>query len=151
MGMTNLTILVQWYQQPARCSKICFIDSFRLALHVSGDSFVHLQEHFDCRYILTKTFHEQGSQIKVLLIIILSCRTLFQKAVYTKCSWKWEKLSPETWRASLKESIKQIWLHLVGCWYHCNSDARSHKRQVRKLRYHGTSCLIASLFAALHL
>ena len=26
--------------------KICFIDSFKLALHVSGDSFAHLEEHF---------------------------------------------------------------------------------------------------------
>ena len=24
-------------------------------------------------------------------------------------------------------------LHLVCCWYHCTSDARSHKRQVSKL------------------
>jgi len=27
---------LEWYQQPTRCSKIC-IDSFKLALHVSGD------------------------------------------------------------------------------------------------------------------
>jgi len=29
---------VQRYQQPAKCSKTCFIDSFKLALHVAGDS-----------------------------------------------------------------------------------------------------------------
>jgi len=28
-------------------SKICFIDSFKLTVHVSGDSFAHLQEQFD--------------------------------------------------------------------------------------------------------
>ena len=44
----------------------------------------------------------------------------------SKCSWRWAKLSPETCRASLKESIKQILLHLVVCWYHCTSVARSH-------------------------
>jgi hypothetical protein len=27
-----------------------FINSFKLALHVVGDSFAHLQEHFDCTY-----------------------------------------------------------------------------------------------------
>ena len=27
---------------------MCFIDSFKLALHVSDDSFAHFQEHFDC-------------------------------------------------------------------------------------------------------
>jgi len=27
-----------------------FIDTFKLALHVSGDSFAHLQAHFDCIY-----------------------------------------------------------------------------------------------------
>jgi len=42
--------MYQWYQQTTRCNKICFIDSFKLALHVSGDSFAHLQEHFDCIY-----------------------------------------------------------------------------------------------------
>ena len=31
-------------------AKFVFIDSFKLALHVSGDSFAHLQEHFDCIY-----------------------------------------------------------------------------------------------------
>jgi len=41
---------LQWYQQPTRWSNICFIDSFKLALYVSGDSFAHLQEHFDCTY-----------------------------------------------------------------------------------------------------
>jgi len=25
---------------------ICFIDSFKLVIHVSGDSFAHFQEHF---------------------------------------------------------------------------------------------------------
>jgi hypothetical protein len=28
-----------------------FIDSFKLDLHVFGDSFAHLQEHFECVYI----------------------------------------------------------------------------------------------------
>jgi len=55
--------------------------------------------------------------------------TLFQKTVYTKCFWRWVKLSPETCRESLKESIKQILLHLVGCWYHWTSDTRSHNSQ----------------------
>ena len=39
--------------------------------------------------------------------------------IQSECSWRWVKLSPETCRASIKESIKQILLHLVGCWYHC--------------------------------
>ena len=46
--------LVQWHQQPTRCSKICFIDSFKLAVRVSGDSFAHLQEHFDYIYSFLK-------------------------------------------------------------------------------------------------
>jgi len=40
----------QWYQQPTRCNKICFIDSFKLALRVAGDIYAHIQEHFDCIY-----------------------------------------------------------------------------------------------------
>ena len=99
------------YQQPKRWRKICFIDSFKLAVHVSGESFAHLQEHFDCIY----SFSEQCTDSAVCSKV----RTLFQKAVHTKCSWRWVKLSPETCTASLKESIKQILLHLLGCWYHC--------------------------------
>ena len=38
--------------------------------------------------------------------------------IQPKYSWRWAKLSPKTCTASLKESIKQILLHLVGCWYH---------------------------------
>jgi len=38
--------------------------------------------------------------------------------IQSKCSRRWAKLSLETCRASLKESIKQILLHLVGSWYH---------------------------------
>ena len=120
----------QWYQQPTRCSEICFIDSFQLALHVSGDSFAHLLEHFVCTAFWNK----------VTTLLFAADRsaadgrvgTLFQKAVYTKCSRRWAKLSPKTCRASWKQSIKQILLHLVGCWYHCTSDARSIKRQVNK-------------------
>ena len=41
---------------------------------------------------------------------------------------------PETRTASLKESIKQILPHLVGCWYHRTGDARSHKRHVRYVK-----------------
>jgi len=60
---------------------MCFIDSLKLAVHVSGDSFAHLQEHFDCIY----SFLEQCTHFAVC------CRsaadstvgTLFQKAVYT--------------------------------------------------------------------
>ena len=41
--------------------------------------------------------------------------TLFQRDVYTvKVPLKTAKLSPETCSASLKESIKQVLLHLVG-------------------------------------
>jgi len=47
---TSVMIRIWWSQQPRRCSKICFIDSLKLALHVSGDCFFHLQEHFDCIY-----------------------------------------------------------------------------------------------------
>jgi len=43
---STMTSLVQWHQQPTRGSKIYFIDSFKLALHVSDNSFTHLQEHF---------------------------------------------------------------------------------------------------------
>ena len=58
------------YQEPTRCSKICFIDSFQLALHVSSDSFAH-QEHFDGIYsFLDNT------------LPVLSAAE-FQKAVYT--------------------------------------------------------------------
>jgi len=50
--------------------------------------------------------------------------------IRSKCSWRWVKLSPETCIASLKESVKQILVHLVDCWYNCTSDAHSHKRQI---------------------
>ena len=50
--------------------------------------------------------------------------------IQSKCSRRWAKLSRETCRESLKESVIQILLHLVDCWYHCTSDARSHKRLV---------------------
>jgi len=127
---------LQWYQQPKRCCKFCFSNSFKLALHVSGDSFAHLQEHFDCIYSVLElctdfafccrpvTHSLVGSRRQSRYIVPKSC-------IYTQ-SAKWAKLSPETCRASLKESIQQNLLHLVGCWYHCTRDARSHKSQVRQ-------------------
>jgi len=48
--ISQIITLLQWYQQPARCGKICFVDSFKLTLRVSGDSFGNLQEHIDCIY-----------------------------------------------------------------------------------------------------
>jgi len=48
--ISQIITLLRWHHQPTRRSKICFIASFKLALHVSGDSFAHLQEHFDCTY-----------------------------------------------------------------------------------------------------
>jgi hypothetical protein len=126
--------LVQWHQQPTRCSKICFIDSFKLALHVSGDSFAHLQEHFDCIYSFTMyrlccllptgdtDWMELSSNQSVSPVDSRQqSRYIVPKKLYiqSKCSWRWANLSPETCRASLKESIKQILLHLVDCWYQC--------------------------------
>ena len=130
--------LVQWYQQPTRWGKICFIDSFKLVLHVSGNIFAHLQEHFDCIYC----FLEQCTNSAVCCRLVTQirwnwswfnqyhpiCVTGRQQTagsvhcsknlyVQSKCSWRWAKLSPETCTAILKESIKQMLLHLVG-WYH---------------------------------
>ena len=54
--MASSWILFFNYQDDARFntherySKICFIDSFKVAVHVSGDGFAHLQEHYDCIY-----------------------------------------------------------------------------------------------------
>ena len=42
--------------------------------------------------------------------------------IYTERSGRWAKLSPKTCRASLKESIKQILLYLVGFWHHCKNN-----------------------------
>jgi len=124
---------VQWHQQPTRCSNICFIDSFKLAVHVSSNNFAHLQKHFDCIY----SFLEQCTDCAVCYRPVTHigwnhpmCVTGRQQTaesvhcskklyIQSKCSWRWAKLSPATCRASLKESIKQMLLHLVGCWYHC--------------------------------
>ena len=43
------------------CNNISFIDSFKLSLHVSGEYFAHLQEHFDCIY----SFLEQRTESAV--------------------------------------------------------------------------------------
>ena len=121
--------LVQ-YHQPTRCSKICFIDSFRLALHVLGDSFAHLQEHF----VYTAFWNNVPTLLSVADWQQTGESVLFSKKLYiqSKCSWRWAKLSPKTCRASLKESIKQILLHLVGWWYrwiqrHLCSPSDFHK------------------------
>ena len=108
----------------------CFDDSFKLALNVSGNSFAHLQEHF----VLDGTeFHPicvTGRQ-QTAESVLCSIKLYIQ----SKCSWRWTKLSPETCRASLKESTKQMLLHPFCCWYQCTSDARSHKRHVNKFWY----------------
>ena len=46
----SMQIDVSMYQQPTRFSTMCFICPFKLPLNVSGDSFAHLQERFDCIY-----------------------------------------------------------------------------------------------------
>jgi len=53
--------------------------------------------------------------------------------VQSESCWRWTKLSSETCRTSLKESIKEILLHLVGCWCRCTNEAQSRKRQVHCL------------------
>jgi len=49
--------------------------SFKLAVHVLGDSFAHLQEHFDCIYSFLEQCTNSAADSSV--------GTLFQKAVYT--------------------------------------------------------------------
>jgi hypothetical protein len=66
-----------------------FIDPFMLALHVLGNNFAHLQEHFDCIY----SFLEQCTDSRKLYI-------------QSKCSLRRAKLSPKTCKASIKGSIK---------------------------------------------
>ena len=117
-------------------AKFFFIDSFKLALHVSDDSFTHLQENFGC----ICSFLEQCTDSAVCRRPVTHIRSVQSmspvgsrqqsRCMYgQRAPWRWAKLSPETRRASLKESIEQIWLHLVGCWYHCTSDAPSQKLQ----------------------
>ena len=52
IGLQNGHPWDQLYQKPTRCSKFFLIDSLKSTLHVSGDSFAHLQEHLDCIYPL---------------------------------------------------------------------------------------------------
>jgi hypothetical protein len=131
-----LTFLWPWarvkiHQQTSRISTISFIDSYKLDLHVSGDSFAHLQKHFDCIYIY-----------RFVLLILLSLLYMFRATVspifrstlyiqlfgtmYQLCC-----LLP-TGDTDWMETIKQILLHLVGCWYHCTRDARLHQRQLQE-------------------
>ena len=48
-----------------------FFDSFKLALHVSGDSFAHLQEQFGCIY----SFLEQSTDSAVCCRPVIRCVT----------------------------------------------------------------------------
>ena len=115
---TSAKIRIWWPQQQTRCSKMCFIDSLKLAVHVSGDSFAHLQEHFDCMY----SFLEQCTDSAVCCRPVTqvgwnqfypTCVTGRQQTaekvhcsdklyIQSKCSWRWAKLSPETCRASFR-------------------------------------------------
>jgi hypothetical protein len=64
-----------------------FSNLFNSALHVSGDKFAHLQEHFLTVYTAFGTMHRR------------CCPPVHcTKAVSTvkKCSWEWANLSPET-------------------------------------------------------
>ena len=76
LEVTRKYFEVQRCPQPTRCSKICFTDSFKLALHVSGDSFAHLQENFDCIY----SFLEKWTYS------VVCCQPV------TQIGWNWMKL-----------------------------------------------------------
>ena len=64
---------------------MCFIDSSKLALRVSGDSFARLQKHSDCIY------GSFGTMYRPCCLLLTgdtgwqqtAVSTLFQKAVYT--------------------------------------------------------------------
>jgi hypothetical protein len=86
-----------------------FIDSYKPARHVSGDSFAHLREHFDCIYSIL----EQCIDV------------LFQNAVYTvEVLLKMGETVTRNMKSRLKRINKNvILLHLVGHEYHCTSDA----------------------------
>ena len=58
-------------------TRFSFFNLFNSALHVSGDKFAHLHEHFFTVYTVKK------------------------------CSWGWANLSPETCRADLKRLLKE--------------------------------------------
>jgi hypothetical protein len=66
-----------------------------------------------------------GLRVKVNYNFNIAVHCFKNLYIQSKCSWTWAKLSPETWRAGLKESIKRNLLHLVGYSYHCAVCGRS--------------------------
>ena len=86
-----------------------FIDLFKSALHVSGDKFAHLQEHYWLYIQLwynTPILLPTGDKV---FTGRQQYRCIVPKAVYTikKCSWEWASLSPETCRADSNRSIQR--------------------------------------------
>ena len=84
-----------------------FIDSFKSTLHVSGDSFSHFQEHFDCVYSILEQYID----------------ALFQNAVNTvKVLPKMGETVARNMASRLKRIDKNVTLlHLVGYGYHWSS------------------------------
>ena len=104
-----------------------FINLFKSAQHVSGDKFVHPQEHFLTVYTAFGTLHRLCCRPVVRFRWNISSnstcatgrqqrRCIVPKAVYIvkKCSWGWANLSPEICWADLKRLIKEK--VVVYCW-----------------------------------
>jgi len=80
--------------QPTRCNVFSICLFLPIALHVSGGSSAHHQEH--------KTVHTASGIVKPILCTVL-------------CSWWWAEEAPETCRAICRNKQIEETLHLVGC------------------------------------
>ena len=69
--------------------KICFIDSFKLALHVSGDSFAHLRDHFDCIYSFLE--HCTDSAVCCRPVTQIGCNLCHRSAADSRVSKLFQK------------------------------------------------------------
>jgi len=73
-----------------------FIDSFKSTLHVSGNSFAHLQDYFDCIYSILEQCTDSAAD---RCIVPKSC-------ICSQSAPEDGRNSPETCTTDLKESIK---------------------------------------------
>jgi hypothetical protein len=99
------------YAKITNKTQLCRVMYYSLAaLHVSSDIFAHHQEHLNCitasgitHVCLTFQYSHDTSRQRHTCVIP-------EAVIQFRCSWWWEKISLETYRAAKKE-----WIILHSC------------------------------------
>ena len=132
---------------PTKCDYIQSVIFLQTALHVSGDTFTHHQEHIQTVITTSGIGRTVFATVLCRGGVVTFLPTPRQRKVASTvwpvpdvvitvwmCSWWWVKVSPETCRAVCRNIINCISSHLVRQLLTLIHNARTHERKKQLLK-----------------